>query len=80
MADEPTGALDSKTGKDVLALLKKLNLEGTTIVLITHDNSIAAQTKRTVRIQDGKIISDVINEDIVAEMEREKLSKGADAV
>lgn len=80
LADEPTGALDSKTGKDVLALLKKLNLEGTTIVLITHDNSIAAQTKRTVRIQDGKIISDVINEDIAAEMEREKLSKGADAV
>ena len=82
LADEPTGALDSKTGKDVLALLKKLNLEGTTIVLITHDNSIAAQTKRTVRIQDGKIISDVVNEDIVAEMklEKEKLSKGADAV
>lgn len=82
LADEPTGALDSKTGKDVLALLKKLNLEGTTIVLITHDNSIAAQTKRTVRIQDGKIISDVVNEDIVAEMkiEKEKLSEGADAV
>ena len=82
LADEPTGALDSKTGKVVLALLKKLNLEGTTIVLITHDNSIAAQTKRTVRIQDGKIISDVVNEDIVAEMklEKEKLSEGADAV
>ena len=82
LADEPTGALDSKTGKDVLALLKKLNLEGTTIVLITHDNSIAAQTKRTVRIQDGNIISDVVNEDIVAEMklEKEQLSEGADAV
>lgn len=80
LADEPTGALDSKTGKDVLALLKKLNLEGTTIVLITHDNSIAAQTKRTVRIQDGKIISDVINEDNDAEIKEEKLSKGADAV
>ena len=51
-------------------------------MLITHDNSIAAQTKRTVRIQDGKIISDVVNEDIVAEMklEKEKLSEGADAV
>lgn len=76
LADEPTGALDSKTGKDVLALLKKLNMEGTTIVLITHDNSIAAQTKRTVRIQDGKIISDVINEDVVSAMEN--IEKGAD--
>ena len=76
LADEPTGALDSKTGKDVLALLKKLNTEGTTIVLITHDNSIAAQTKRTVRIQDGKIISDVINEDVVSTMEN--IEKGAD--
>lgn len=77
LADEPTGALDSKTGKDVLALLKKLNIEGTTIVLITHDNSIAAQTKRTVRIQDGKIISDVVNEEIVKAMEKEKQEKGA---
>lgn len=77
LADEPTGALDSKTGKDVLALLKKLNIEGTTIVLITHDNSIAAQTKRTVRIQDGKIISDVVNEEIVKTMEKEKQEKGA---
>lgn len=76
LADEPTGALDSKTGKDVLALLKKLNIEGTTIVLITHDNSIAAQTKRTVRIQDGKIISDVANEEIVKTMEKEKQEKG----
>lgn len=62
LADEPTGALDSKTGRDVLALLKKLNEEGTTIVLITHDNSIAAETKRIVRIHDGKIISDTIND------------------
>lgn len=61
LADEPTGALDSKTGRDVLELLKKLNNEGTTIVLITHDNSIAEQTKRIVRIQDGKIISDTKN-------------------
>ena len=58
LADEPTGALDSKTGKDVLALLKNLNQEGNTIVLITHDNSIAEQAKRVVRIQDGKIIED----------------------
>lgn len=58
LADEPTGALDSKTGKDVLALLKELNREGNTIILITHDNSIAEQAKRVVRIQDGKITED----------------------
>ncbi len=58
LADEPTGALDSKTGKDVLELLKELNREGNTIVLITHDNTIAEQAKRIVRIHDGKIIED----------------------
>ncbi len=62
LADEPTGALDSKTGREVLDFLKNLNKEGTTIVLITHDNSIAAEMKRVVRIQDGKIISDEVKE------------------
>lgn len=60
LADEPTGALDSKTGHDVLEFLKKLHSDGTTIVLITHDNGIAAQIPRVVRIQDGHIISDEI--------------------
>ncbi|MBR2847165.1 MAG: ABC transporter ATP-binding protein [Clostridia bacterium] len=58
LADEPTGALDSRTGRDVLEFIKQLNAEGNTIVLITHDNSIAAETKRIIRIADGKIISD----------------------
>ena len=58
LADEPTGALDSKTGIEVLALIKKLNEEGNTIILVTHDNEIAEQAKRVVRIQDGKIIED----------------------
>lgn len=58
LADEPTGALDSKTGQDVLEFLKKLNGEGTTVVLITHDNGIAEQIRRVVRIHDGKIVSD----------------------
>ncbi len=58
LADEPTGALDSKTGREVLEFIKQLNAEGNTIVLITHDNSIAAETKRIVRISDGRIISD----------------------
>lgn len=52
------GALDSKTGVEVLDLIKKLNEEGNTIVLVTHDNNIAMQAKRIVRIQDGKVIED----------------------
>lgn len=63
LADEPTGALDSKTGREVLDFLKGLNKDGTTVVLITHDNSIAEEIKRVVRIQDGKIISDEVKED-----------------
>ncbi len=63
LADEPTGALDSKTGREVLDFLKQLNREGTTIVLITHDNSIADQIKRVVRIHDGKIVADEVKED-----------------
>lgn len=55
LADEPTGALDSKTGREVLDFLRKLNDEGNTIIIITHDNSIALEAKRVVRIHDGKI-------------------------
>ncbi len=58
MADEPTGALDSKTGVQVLGILRDLNDEGTTVILITHDNGIAARAKRIVRMMDGKIIDD----------------------
>ena len=61
LADEPTGALDSKTGKDVMKFLLKLNEDGKTIILITHDNSIAECAKRIIRIHDGKIISDAPN-------------------
>ena len=52
---QPTGALDSKTSREVLNFLKQLNEEGNTIVMITHDNSIALEAKRVVRIKDGKI-------------------------
>ena len=58
LADEPTGALDSRTGREVLRFLQKLNQEGDTVVLITHDNSIAVKAKRSVRLQDGRIIYD----------------------
>lgn len=55
LADEPTGALDSRTSREVLDFLKQLNEEGNTIVIITHDSSIALEAKRVVRIHDGKI-------------------------
>ena len=58
LADEPTGALDSRTSKEVLGFLRKLNQEGNTIVMITHDPSIAMNSKRVVQIMDGKIIFD----------------------
>lgn len=58
LADEPTGALDSKTSKEVLEFLKKINEEGNTVILITHDNSIALESNRVVRMQDGQIIFD----------------------
>ena len=55
LADEPTGALDSKTGREVLDFLKKLNREGNTLVMITHYSSIALEAERVVRIIDGRI-------------------------
>ena len=58
MADEPTGALDSHTGHDVLKFLQQLNKDGSTVILITHDNGIAATAPRVVRLADGKKIED----------------------
>ncbi|WP_432629485.1 ABC transporter ATP-binding protein [Brotaphodocola sp.] len=66
LADEPTGALDSRTSRDVLNFLKELHEEGNTIVMITHDNSIAVEAKRVVRIMDGKINFDGDVEDYAA--------------
>ena len=64
MADEPTGALDSRTGRHVLEILHELNDEGVTIILITHDNGIAATAKRIVRISDGRIVADGTREEV----------------
>ena len=58
LADEPTGALDSRTGREVLSFLQQLNAAGHTIVLITHDNSIAVKAQRIIRLQDGRVIYD----------------------
>ena len=64
MADEPTGALDSKTGRQVLEILHSLHEDGSTIILITHDNGIAATAERIVRLSDGHIISDGTREEV----------------
>lgn len=64
MADEPTGNLDSKSGEEVMKMLTDLNDKGVSIILITHDNELAKLAKRTITISDGKIISDVLREEI----------------
>ncbi len=64
MADEPTGALDSKTGRHVLDILHSLHQEGSTIILITHDTGIAATADRIVRISDGHIVADGSREEV----------------
>jgi len=63
LADEPTGALDSKSGVEVMALLRELAEAGHTVILITHDPQVAAQAKRVVRISDGNIVEDTVNSD-----------------
>ena len=62
LADEPTGNLDSASSKEILGILKNLHKDGRSVILITHDNGIADQARRVVRIMDGKIESDTINE------------------
>ena len=58
LADEPTGALDSHTGREVLGMLQELHDQGNTVVLITHDNSIAVQAQRIIRLEDGHVVYD----------------------
>jgi len=58
LADEPTGALDSKTGDEIIGILEELHSEGKTIILITHDNDIAKRAKRIIRMHDGKVVED----------------------
>jgi putative ABC transport system ATP-binding protein len=58
LADEPTGNLDSKTGLGILDILKELNQSGQTIIMVTHDDRIAAMAERIIRLLDGRIVSD----------------------
>lgn len=62
LADEPTGNLDSASSKEIMQILKNLHAEGRTVILITHDNEIAAQAKRVIKIRDGHIEQDAANE------------------
>ena len=64
LADEPTGNLDSASSREILQILKELYRGGRTVILITHDNGIAAQAKRVIRIMDGHIVEDYSNEDV----------------
>lgn len=61
LADEPTGALDSRTGQDILALFRSLNRAGRTVLMITHDQDVADRCARIVRLHDGRIVSDRVN-------------------
>ena len=65
LADEPTGNLDSASSREILQILKELYKGGRTVILITHDNGIAAQAKRVIRILDGRIESDTMNPDVI---------------
>ena len=72
LADEPTGNLDSSSTKEIMRILRKLHSEGRTVIIITHDDEIAAQAKRIIRIMDGKIVEDYENEEYEDIKEREK--------
>ena len=67
LADEPTGNLDSRTSTEIMRLLGDLNQAGKTIIMVTHENDIAAWAKRVVRMRDGLIESDVINDEVPPE-------------
>jgi putative ABC transport system ATP-binding protein len=66
LADEPTGNLDSKTGDEIMGMFDDLHNEGQTIILVTHEDHIAAHAHRTIRLRDGKIETDIMNPDAVA--------------
>ena len=77
LADEPTGALDSRTGREVLGILRDLHEKGNTVVLITHDNSIAATAERVIRLEDGKVVFDGQANDPASGVHREEAAGNA---
>lgn len=63
LADEPTGALDTKTSAEIMAIFKAINMQGKTVIIVTHDPKVAEQCTRAIEISDGQIISDVTRTD-----------------
>ncbi|MGF3522521.1 MAG: ABC transporter ATP-binding protein, partial [Candidatus Bathyarchaeia archaeon] len=61
LMDEPTGNIDSKTAREIIGLIKRLNDDGVTIIMVTHDQHLAREAKRTVQVFDGVILADVVN-------------------
>ncbi len=75
LADEPTGNLDSKSGKEIMDLLVDLNRKGITIIMVTHDENVASYAKRVIKLKDGKIVSDEVKEEVQAVDYREENKK-----
>jgi macrolide transport system ATP-binding/permease protein len=73
LADEPTGALDSKSGERVMEIIKKLHQEGHTVILVTHDSKIAAQASRIIEIKDGEIVADHRTSDQIFELQKQPI-------
>ncbi len=80
LADEPTGNLDSRSSAEIMALLRELHAEGLTIVLVTHEPSIAAAADRTIRVHDGKIVEDIRKPAAVISLDERPITKGEDIV
>jgi putative ABC transport system ATP-binding protein len=73
LCDEPTGALDSRTGQEVLELLSTLNGEGTTLIMVTHDLAIARAMSRAIRMKDGQIVADGDAHGVVAALRADEM-------
>ncbi len=81
LADEPTGNLDSQTSIEIMGVFQKLNQDGITVVMVTHELDIASYTKRSVIMRDGKIVSDLpVAERLIATEELRKLREAQEAV
>jgi putative ABC transport system ATP-binding protein len=81
LADEPTGNLDSQTSIEIMGVFQKLNQDGITVIMVTHELDIASYTKRNVIMRDGKIVSDLpVTERLIAKEELRKLREAQEAV